>query len=258
MEHTLLFGNNSLQVKVKTIRASRSVAVVCRPLSIQCYPYQETHQRPLVLGVQIPTLRLRNHRLWSRSLLSQDDWTSHSTFVLLLSEVHNLGSLQLCQMSLQHRHPFMALLKLPLIRDVLCLQPPHLRAKLVMDLLPQLILGLLVQELLTTLWEGTISLIQKEEQTLSPPSNHCGQPPPSNCQSSLDTPLPSPLSGFVPITLTAPVGFELATSSSAFPAYSAISETTITLHSSRHPSPQDNPSAAHGIAHRPSASRART
>jgi len=70
--------------------------------------------------------------------------------------------------------------------------------------------------------------------------------------------LPTGLSGFVPITLTAPVGFEPATSSSALPAYSAISETTIILHSSRHPSLQDNPSAAHGIAHRPSASRART
>jgi len=64
--------------------------------------------------------------------------------------------------------------------------------------------------------------------------------------------------GFRPTTLTAPVGLEPATSSSAFPAYSAISEITIILHSSRHPSLQDNPSAAHGIAHRPSASRART
>jgi len=69
---------------------------------------------------------------------------------------------------------------------------------------------------------------------------------------------PRILSGFVPITLTIPVGFEPATSSSAFPAYSAISEITIILLSSRHPSLQDNPSAVLGIAHRPSASRART
>jgi len=53
-----------------------------------------------------------------------------------------------------------------------------------------------------------------------------------------------------PNTLNTPVRLEPVTSSLALPAYSTILDLTITLHSSRLPSLQGNPSAAFGFAQR--------
>jgi len=128
-ERAYIRTNLQLQVKVKAIGTSRSVLPISPPLPLQCYPHKESHQCPLILGVQRPLLQRRNHQLRSRSLLCKDNWTTDSSLILLRGQVKDLRDpqwhqhLKTVQSSLQLRHMLVSLPQLPLVDGPLSLQP---------------------------------------------------------------------------------------------------------------------------------------
>jgi len=81
--HTYIWTSLQLQIKVKAIRTSRSILPIGPPLPLRRYPHEESRQCPFIIGVQLPLLRWRDHRLGSRSLLCQNNQATHSSLILL-------------------------------------------------------------------------------------------------------------------------------------------------------------------------------